>query len=138
MQPSPGNLSPLMRFMKYNLWGVLWGLLIILLTVLPGSAFPRLPEFMDLLQPDKLVHVFIFAVYFFLQARGFTLQDRFPSLQRRAVGITFLIGLTLGAGTELIQEFIVTTRSGNIYDFIADAAGCLAGWGALKLYLRKF
>jgi len=124
-------------FWKYNLWGVLWGLFILLLTVLPGSAFPRLPVFLDLFQPDKLVHVFIFGVYFLLQGRGFILQTRFPSLQKRAILVTFLISLSLGAATELIQQYIVPMRDGNIYDFIADSAGCMLGWGALKFFFRS-
>ncbi len=124
-------------FFKYNLWGILWGLLIVLLTVLPGSAFPKLPTFMDLFQPDKLVHIFIFGIFFFLQGRGFLLQQQFTSLQKHALLITFIIGLTLGAATEIVQEYIVPMRDGNIYDFIADAAGCLLGWVVLYLFHRR-
>lgn len=133
--PQAGHKSDFLSgFLRYNLWGILWGLLIILLTVVPGRVFPTLPTFLDLFQPDKLVHVFIFTIYFFLQARGLTLQDRYPSIQRNANLITYLIGFTLAALTEIVQEYIVPMRDGNIYDFIADVAGCLLGWLAFKVF----
>jgi VanZ family protein len=139
MASSPGNNFELKGFFKYNLWGILWGLLIVLLTILPGKVFPRLPSFMDLLQPDKLVHVFIFAVYFFLQARGFLLQNIFRTLQKNAGVITLVIGLSLGAATEIIQELWVPMRHGDIYDFISDVVGILIGWGAYRYFasIRK-
>lgn len=81
------------------------------------------------------MHVFIFGVYFLLQGRGFLLQTRFPFLQKRAILITVIISLGLGAATELIQQYIVPMRDGNIYDFIADSVGCMLGWGFLTFFL---
>jgi hypothetical protein len=126
----------LQTFLKYNLWAILWGLFIILLTSLPGKDFPKLPVFLELLHPDKFIHLFIFAVYVFLQLGGFTRQPVFPSLKRNAFMITMLIGLSLSAGTELLQDFIIPMRHGSIGDFMANAAGCLMGWwftGKLKI-----
>ncbi len=123
-------------FLKYNLWAILWGLLIVVLTLLPGKAFPRLPVFMDLLHPDKLIHLFIFAVYVILQIRGFVRQPGSPFLRQNAVLVSLLIGLSLGAGTELMQDYYIPMRNGSVYDFIANAAGCLLGWwmaGKLKI-----
>lgn len=98
--------------------------------------FPPLPTFLDLFQPDKLVHIFIFGVYFVLQARGFALQDCVQVLRQYPVLYTFMVTLTLGALTEILQEYLVPMRDGNIYDFIADSAGCLVGWWVFVL-LRK-
>ncbi len=134
---APRNPYHLTGFIKYNLWGILWGLLIILLTMLPGSAFPTLPTFKDLFQPDKLVHLFIFGVYFYLQARGFLLQERFLLLKKHAILITFLIGLTLGGATEIAQQYLIPMRDGNIYDFTADAVGGGLGWLGLRLFFRR-
>ena len=92
---------------------------------------------MDLFQPDKLVHLFIFAVFVFLQSRGFTRQDLFPSLQKHALPATFLIALALGAGTELIQKYFVPMRVGSIYDFIANTLGCFVGWGLFYSWRKR-
>ncbi|MCK9423385.1 MAG: hypothetical protein M0Q38_12375 [Bacteroidales bacterium] len=106
-------------FLKHNLWSFLWGILIIVLTMLPGKVFPRLPVFLDLFQPDKLIHIFIFGVYVYLQIRGFSMQGQFPFLQRHAVILTLLIGIFLGGLTEILQELFVPMRRGDIFDFIA-------------------
>jgi VanZ family protein len=110
-------------------------LFIILLTAIPGSAFPRLPDFMDLIQPDKGIHLFVFGVYVFLQVRGFTLQESYPAIRKNAVLYSLSIGLFLGAGTELLQEFVIPNRLGSIYDFAANVAGCLAGWGVSRKFI---
>jgi VanZ family protein len=114
------------------------GLLIIVLTMLPGKAFPRLPAFMDLLQPDKLIHLFLFGVYVLFQIRGFVMQPVFPFFRKYAVLLSIMIGLFLGAGTEIIQDYCIPMRYGSIYDFIANAIGCFAGWGiAGKLKIKN-
>ena len=116
-------------FLKYNLWAILWGLFIILLTALPGKVLPKLPVFLNLFHPDKLVHLFIFGVYFILQIRGFMSQPVVPFVRRNAAVITMAIGITLAVGTELLQNYFIPLRIGSVYDFIANVAGCLIGWG---------
>jgi VanZ family protein len=39
-----------------------------------------------------------------------------------------VIALSLSAGTELLQDFAIPMRHGSVVDFIANSAGCLAGW----------
>jgi VanZ family protein len=124
----------LLTFLKYNIWAVLWGVLIILLTVLPGKVLPRLPHFLDLIQPDKIVHVFIFTVYVWLQIRGLQKQTGSAYLRRNALMIALAAATVLAAGTELLQACCIPLRTGSIYDVIANTAGCLAGcWGAVKI-----
>lgn len=120
-------------FLKHNLWSFLWGVCIIVLTMLPGKVFPKLPVFLDLFQPDKLIHIFIFGVYVYLQIHGFSRQDLFPFLRRHAVMATLLIGIFLGGLTEALQELFVPMRRGDIFDFTADVLGCLGGWGIYSL-----
>ena len=122
------NEPSLRTFLKYNRWAILWGLFIIVLTSLPGKTLPKLPAFLDLLHPDKIVHLFIFGVYAYLQIRGFKSQPEFPVISRHAVLITMVIGVFLGAGTELLQLFLIPMRTGSVFDFIANVAGCFAGW----------
>ena len=111
-------------------------MLIILLTSLPGKVLPRLPVFLDLLRPDKVVHLLLFGGYAFFQIRGFRGQPVYPFLSKNAVLMTMLIGLSLGAATEQMQQYYIPMRNGSVYDFIANAAGCFLGWwmaGKLKI-----
>lgn len=90
---------------------------------------PVLPVFSDLFQPDKVVHIIIFAVFVVLQRRGLLRQPVYPAVSNNALLITMLAAFTLAAGTELLQDRFIAQRIGSIYDFIANVAGCLAGWG---------
>jgi hypothetical protein len=117
-----------LQFLKYNRWGIIWGLVIILLMAIPGNAFPKIPKFIDLLQPDKIIHQVIFAVYVFLQIKGFRQQDVYPDIRKHAVFLVLTIGLLLSAGTELMQEWVIPNRLGSVWDFTANVVGCLTGW----------
>ena len=93
---------------------------------------------MDLFQPDKLVHLFIFGVYVFLQIRGFAMQDIFPKIRKNSALIALIIGFIMGAGTEVLQNYCIPMRTGSIYDLIADVAGSLLGvLAAGKFVLRN-
>ncbi len=105
--------------------------------VVPGKVLPKLPGFMDLFKPDKLIHLFIFGVYVLLQIRGFVMQDTFPNIRKNAVPLTLIIGIMLGAGTELLQRYYIPLRRGSMYDFIADVVGCLLGWGVFVILEQR-
>ncbi|MEI6455128.1 MAG: hypothetical protein WCO93_02470 [bacterium] len=114
-------------FLKNNYPGILWGTLIVLLTTLPGSVFPELPRFMDLFQPDKLVHVFIFLVFVFLLVRGFRMEGTPLVIRRNAVTIGLTIAVTIGGITEIMQGLVIPMRFASPYDFIANVSGSILG-----------
>ncbi len=116
-----------MRFIKYNRLGILWGCMIIIMTLLPGRVFPQIPAFIDLFKPDKLIHLFVFGMFAFLQLRGFTIQDVFLQVRKNAIMLTLLTGFLLGGVTEIVQHYFIPMRTGSMVDFIANALGCLAG-----------
>ena len=55
-------------FKKPLLPGILWTLLIAVLTLMPGNYIPRITTFLDWLSPDKLLHFLLFGTYIFLLA----------------------------------------------------------------------
>ncbi|MBC8315800.1 MAG: VanZ family protein [Bacteroidales bacterium] len=125
------------KFLQNNRWAVLWGLLIFVLTCVPGTVLPKLPSYIDLFQPDKLVHTFIFAVFFFLLVRGFRKKGTPASVSRNAIILTFLISLGVAGLTELLQEFVIPKRVASPWDFIANVAGCFLGWGVEGMWGRR-
>ena len=125
------------KLFRYHLWDILWGLLIIVLTGIPGTMLPKVPAFIDLFQPDKLVHIFIFAVLVALMMRGFILHEGKAVSRDLAVLISINTGILLGALTELMQKYIVPCRSASIYDFIADSVGCFIGWWLFSIWLKR-
>jgi len=91
------------------------------LTGIPGQFFPKVPTFIDLFAPDKLVHLFIFGMFVYLLLREFVGESAlsFP----RAALYAFLISITLGGITEILQGYVFINRRGSIYDFIANGVG---------------
>jgi VanZ family protein len=102
-----------------------WLTVILALTALPGEYIPSVPDLQDLLEVDKLAHILLFTILVFLALRSFVTQYRTNS-QRLIYVAIMLTAIAIGGGTELMQQYVLG-RHGSLYDFGADALGCLAG-----------
>lgn len=124
--------------MLKKLWpATLWAVFILILTGMPGNYIPHIKNFWEWLSIDKLVHFFIFGVLVFLILYGFR-EQYFNSTKRYLFGIiSVLITSLYGMITEILQHFVFTGRSGNRFDFYADATGALIGWLGFYLLYRK-
>ena len=120
------------RFLWNNLWSILWGLVILVLLLMPGGLLPKVPSWVDSLHPDKLVHLFIFGIFAFLLIHGFKKPGSPPAVIRYAMLIAFFISIFTGGATELIQGWCIPFRTAEWGDFFADAVGTLAGVGISK------
>ncbi len=121
-----------------KLWpSLVWALIILLLTGLPGNYFPTVVSFFDWLSPDKIVHLILFGGQSFLLLYGFR-EDYFSGKNRITLIVLALsIGIFYGFLTEVLQRFVFVGRSGNVYDFIADTIGVIVGFLAFYLLYRK-
>lgn len=122
-------------FFRYNFPGVIWGLIILILSGLPPDNFPD-TSFLDIPHKDKIIHFGLFLVLVFLLSRGFLLQKRFIILKKSYPASALISGIAYGGITEILQEIVFITRGCEISDFISDVAGCCTGL-ALFLIFRK-
>ena len=124
--------------MLKKLWPVLlWSFIILLLTGLPGNDFPKVPTFWGWLEPDKVVHLFIFGVLAFLILFSFRVQY-FNSKKRYLFGlIAIIITAVYGMITEVLQYYVFIGRGGNRFDFFADTIGAIVGWMLFICLYRK-
>ncbi len=124
------------RFIS-NMWpAALWLAGIFLLTLLPGSYFPRISSFWSLFSPDKLIHIALFSGLAFLL--GFGLKRQYPNLTVHCIFIwVVLISTFIALLTELLQWYLPIKRDGNIYDAIADFAGVFIGFAAFSILKNK-
>ena len=124
--------------MLKKLWpALLWSFVILLLTGLPGNTFPKIPTFWEWLEPDKAVHLFIFGVLAFLILYGYR-EQYFYNGKRYIFGIVAVIVTALyGLITEVLQYYVFIGRSGNKFDFFADAVGAILGWLVFSYLYRK-
>ncbi|MCF8297800.1 MAG: VanZ family protein [Saprospiraceae bacterium] len=124
-------------FLKFNLLGIIWGFIILVLSILPGNYFPKVPTYLELFSPDKLIHLFIFGVLAIFLLHGFQKQYSFIRLRSHNIIYATTIGIIYGCFTELLQLIINNGRHASIYDFVADLIGCLIGLIIYRLFIIK-
>ena len=103
----------------YPVPAVLWGLFILVLASLPGAVLQPF-SWEGLLAPDKLAHFLLFAALFLLSLP--------PDATNRRKLLTVLLGLLYGGIIELYQEFVLSYRSAEWGDLLADGLGLMGGW----------
>ena len=121
------------RLTRNSIPGILCGIVILILTGLPGSLFPRVKPAIGL---DKVAHVIMYAGFAFACLWGYRKQfvSNDLSYKKRAILLTILISIAYGGLTEIMQETItILHRSGDWRDLIADSIG--TGLGVLIFYL---
>ncbi len=116
---------------------LVWALIILLLTGLPGTYFPTVTTFWDWLSPDKVVHLFIFMVQTFLLLMAFDKQ--YLTGKTRLISMWLILSaITVFALlTEVLQAYVFIGRDGNTFDFIADFVGVIVGLLVFNLFKKK-
>ena len=127
--------NPLERLTRNYFPGLLCGIVILILTGIPGSAFPRVKPIVGV---DKVVHVFMYATFAFLCLWGYRKQfiDNGMAYRKRALLLAIIISIAYGGITELMQEHLVPSRTGDWFDFASDSIGTLIGVGVFHLFYR--
>lgn len=119
-------------FFRYNKNGILWAILIFILSATPGSDMP--PTYLwGFIGFDKITHAFFYTILVVLWITGFIRQHSFPSLRFRAVMYAVTFSILYGILIEILQHFFFHEREGDLLDVAADATGCAIG--ALILYI---
>ncbi|MCF8308665.1 MAG: VanZ family protein, partial [Bacteroidales bacterium] len=112
--------------LKFHWPWIAWLGGIVIATSIPGDSLPDAIIFQDWMKPDKWIHIGLFAVLVFLALRSYMIQYQ-GKYYRFIYASVLIISLGIGAITELMQKYILSAREGNVYDFGADALGCLTG-----------
>ena len=101
-------------------------MVILVLTGLPGSVLPHVKPIFGL---DKVVHLLMYAGFVFACLWGYRkpFKENGSAYRRKALWITLGIGVAYGLLTELMQEYLIPSRTGSVYDWIADLIGCILG-----------
>ena len=116
--------------------GILCGIIILVLTGLPGSCFPRVKPIVGL---DKVAHLIMYATFAFLCLWGYRKQfiSNGMAYRKKAILLAVVISIAYGGLTEIMQEYLVLSRIGDWVDFAADTVGTLVGVGIFYLFYRE-
>ena len=127
---------PLDRFTRNSYPGVFCAVVILLLTGLPGSCFPKVKPAIGL---DKVVHLLMYLSFAFITLWGYRkpYQEKGKAYQKKALWLVLAISIAFGALTEVMQETLVPSRTGSVYDWIADAIGSLLGVAIYYFFHRS-
>ena len=114
-----------------------WLILVTILLVLPGSAFPQ-ENWLSWIAFDKWVHIGLFGILTLLGCRGWLSVEKKTGELKQVFLITALLALVYGTGMEFVQKYAVVNRSFDGGDIIADGLGCAAGWFfSNRWYIKK-
>lgn len=113
-------------FLRYNFFTILWAILILVLTVTPGTDMPK-TDIWDVLAFDKIAHLFVFAVFVLLMIVGFSKQYRYLYFRYNAVRLALAMGLAYGLLIEIVQA-LIPERTLEYSDILADSLGCGIGY----------
>jgi VanZ family protein len=118
--------------LKKNFFSLLVALIILYLSLANSRSFDKVPLF-EIPYLDKMVH---FAMYFGLML-VIIFENRKSIISTRQLMLISTIPLIYGAVLEILQAVLTNTRSGSIFDAIADGAGIYAAVLIGSVYLKR-
>ena len=129
------------KYVRYWQLGFMaWCMAMLLILFLPGSEVPNSKIFL-IPYIDKIVHFIVFLILSILAFK--VIESACYSIQgcrhKREGVLTFMTlgSLLLFAGlSEVIQEVLIPGRSGDLWDFVADSCGIIAGIVVWRYCLR--
>jgi cytochrome b561 len=110
--------------LKYFLPAIMWALFILTISLVPASKIPSI-SILQLKYADKIIHFVMYFYFAALISMGFYLQIGYNL--KRNYFISFIIPFFFASATEIMQRFLISDRSGDLYDMLANLAGIIAG-----------
>jgi len=121
-----------MAKVKYFLPAIAW---IVTITVLSLVSARNLKKFsVDIINFDKLAHIFIYLVLSFLLAWGLKKVIKHKNLSLKLLAGVFIFTSLYGLSMEITQKLISTGRHFEYYDIIANIIGSFIG---VLFFIRK-
>jgi VanZ family protein len=122
-------------FFRYNVFGIVWALIILLLILMPGNNMPN-TDIWNFLTFDKFAHFFVFAVLVFLLTVGYTKQYTYTWLKFNAEKSALLTAIGYSLILEMAQS-LVPDRTFDLTDMLSNTIGCFLG-SILFYFVYKF
>ena len=109
---------------------IVWTAIIILATTLPSNSIPK-SSLLEIPHFDKIVHFglfFVLAMFIISEQNTLRLQG---GLTRKAIILALSFTIAYGLIIEFLQYFLLPSRSGGLFDFLANTLGSIV---AVVLY----
>lgn len=117
--------------------GIIWLLISTYLLTMPGNDIPK-ENFFTRIYADKWVHISMFLIMVVLWCWAWYAREQTAEKRQKAFIIIAIIWLAWGAAMEFVQLYLVSNRSFDGWDIVADGVGCALGLVfSLKRYIKK-
>ncbi len=114
--------------------GIAWFFVVMMLTLMPGEDLPG-SRILELIYFDKWVHAGIFGLMAIIFIRPFAMSS-LPAPFKLRWYLRIAVAVSLwGLAIEFMQKYLVSGRSFDIWDFVADSFGCAIAYFFSKRYM---
>lgn len=121
-----------MRY-KQDRWGILlvilFAILILILSILPSDISKESPRFF-FRGMDKIIHAMMYGAFTYLALNEFLKNFAF---RKRSVLIIIVAVFSYSVLMEILQLYLVESRSGEWLDILANLTGILVGLAVILL-----
>jgi peptidoglycan/LPS O-acetylase OafA/YrhL len=111
--------------------GIAWFFIIIVLLSMPADNIPK-DDWLDKIYADKIVHAGLFGLLTILVIWPIMSSNFTWYRLRKATIVAVVCVSVFGFLTELMQQYLVTGRSFDMFDWVADTVGAIASIPFLK------
>jgi len=134
------NIAEIISLIKKNIGflpALAWLFVVTFLLTIPGSAIPK-ENWLDKIWADKWVHIGLFSIMVILWCRAMHMRGYSTQQLRKQFIWIVILTATYGTGMEFVQKYLVSNRSFDIGDIVADTVGAIIGWMiSLRWYIKK-
>jgi len=120
------------NLLRHLLPAIIWGVGIFIVISIPGISIPK-TKLLNIENIDKIIHFILFFGFSLLMCMGFFKQNVVRLLREYYIAYAIALSIIYGGLTEVFQALWFDSRSGNIWDFFANAGGTISG--ALFFYV---
>jgi VanZ family protein len=104
----------------------LWAVIIFGLCTMSRNQFPDIDQWLKVVF-DKLIHVLLYTIFSILLIVSFIKQNHSYKIKQYCVLLAITISALYGIFIEFYQTYLVSSRSGDYQDIIANVSGSIIG-----------
>ena len=124
-----------MSKINYKLLIIIWLSIILILSSLSGNTLNKIP-IVKIPYLDKIVHFSMYFILQFLFMNDYFFSKKYNNF-KRYLFLSFLFTLSYGSLMEILQQYVFIKRSGDFFDFLANASGAITAIIFVLLFYNK-
>jgi len=127
-----------MKYFFSYIWAIVWAIIMLVLMFIPSEDLPETNQYALFYGFDKVVHMGIFFVLTVLLYWESGLKSSWKAKKIITILKVMVSTIAFAILTEVGQQYLTTSRSGDKWDLFADIVGiCMGTFSYILLYRRE-